>query len=306
MEMELAKKLEMRLAKKEDLLQLKEIWKLCFGDEDSFIDFYFENRDWLRETAVLVTDGRILSMLTMIPVALTAGDGEKTRASMLYAIATHPGFQKRGFAEQLIEYSNEYLLTKSVLATLLVPAGEDLFRFYEKRGYRVGFFVREALLSREEIEKLTGPAAPCRIRPVGSERYNLIRRDQLKGRPYLDYREEEIAFEKRLTLMSGADLFAIEAGGSEGCAYVERISEEELIVKEFLIPDRYLAAALKQLAELLPGEKYTVRTPSYVGESLGGAVRPFGMLRINGFDHGVSNTAPYPADAESWLGIAYD
>lgn len=306
MEIKLAEEIEMRFAKEEDLLQLKEIWKLCFGDADSFIDFYFENRDWLRETAVLIKGGRILSMLTMIPVALTARNGEKFWASMLYAIATHPDFQKRSFAEQLIEYSNEYLLSKSVFATLLVPAGEDLFRFYEKRGYRSGFFVREALLCREEIEKLNGSAAPCRIKPVEAAQYNRIRRDKLRGRPYLDYREEEIAFEKRLTLTSGADLFAIETGGSEGCAYAERVSEEELIVKELLVPDIYLAAALKQLAEILPGEKYFVRTPSYAGEALGGAVRPFGMLRINGPGRGASDTVAYPVDADSWLGIAYD
>ncbi|HML37456.1 MAG TPA: GNAT family N-acetyltransferase [Bacillota bacterium] len=320
--------MEMRIAKKEDLLQLKEIWKLCFGDEESFIDFYFQSRDWLREMAVMSLDGRIVSMLTMIPVVLTDRNGKKFQASMLYAIATHPDFQKRGFAERLIEYSNEYLLSKDIFATLLVPAGENLFRFYEKRGYRDGFFVREAVLSRGEIERLTeptageafpsDPAASCRIEPAEAARYGQIRSEQLKKRPYLEYREEEIAFEKQLALTSGAGLFAIEAGscedgfenscegGFEGCAYAERISEREVIVKELLISDLYLAAALKQLAKLLPAEKYFVRTPSYAGESLGGTVRPFGMLRINGSGHGLSDAVSYPADSDSWLGIAYD
>ncbi|HYE67115.1 MAG TPA: GNAT family N-acetyltransferase, partial [Anaerovoracaceae bacterium] len=87
--------MEMRRAKIEDLKGLTEVWKLTFGDEDSFIDLYFQSRDWLNETAVLLLDGRIVSMLTMIPVDMIGETGESCKASMLYAIATHPDFQKR-------------------------------------------------------------------------------------------------------------------------------------------------------------------------------------------------------------------
>ncbi|HWQ77653.1 MAG TPA: GNAT family N-acetyltransferase, partial [Anaerovoracaceae bacterium] len=324
-------RMETRLAKKEDLKELKEIWKLCFGDEDSFIDFYFQRRDWVKETAVLVQDGRIASMLTMIPVDIVGEDGGKRRASMLYAIATHPDFRKKGYAEQLIEFSNEYLLSQQVSVTLLVPAGEGLFRFYGKRGYQDGFTIREAVLRREEIEALgagvpagavhtsepeplsrqvRAAAVPAErrvtVKPVEPAEYNRIRKNQLTGHSRLDYREEELSFEKQLARMFGTDLYSIETGGAEGCAYVERISEEEVIVKELLIPDQHMAAALIHLSELLPAEKYIVRTPSFAGGILGGSVRPFGMLRINGKDARLVNKASNPVDNNSYLGIAYD
>lgn len=368
--------METRLAKKKDLKELKEIWKLCFGDEDAFIDYYFQSRDWVKETAVLVRDGRIASMLTMIPVNMVGKDGEKRRASMLYAIATHPDFQKRGYADRLIDFSNEYLLSQQISVTLLVPAGEDLFRFYGKRGYQEGFFIREAVLGRGEIEELAGdkpagtertgagqtgeseppprqvraaglepesqtvrpaeiaaapdvPTAPfapaaaitfiappvtikpvelaVTVKPVEPAEYNRIRKDLLTGRTWLDYRDEELSFEKQLARMYGTDLYSLEIGGeAEGCVYAERVSEEEVVVKELLIPDQYLAAALKQLAELLPAEKYIVRTPPYSGGILGGQVRPFGMLRFNKKDGKPVNRADRPVDADSYLGIAYD
>lgn len=292
--------MEIRLVKKEDLNDLNEIWKLSFGDPDSFINLYFETRDWLYETAVLLEGGKAVSMVTMIPVDLTDEGGDRCSASMIYAVATHPGFQKRGFSGRLIGFCNDYLLSNGVAATLLVPASEDLFRFYGKLGYRNGFFVREAVLSRDEIEKLTEKdPTPCRITAAEPAEYNRIRSRFLNGQAYLDYRDDEILFQKRLARMSGADLLAVEIGGAEGCAYAERISQEEVIVKEFLLPDRFLASALKELTRLLPADRYIVRTPPGYGENLGGEVRPFGMLRLNG-------TGCRQTETASYLGIAYD
>lgn len=292
--------METRLAKKEDLEGLKEIWKLSFGDEDRFIDLYFQNRDWSSETAVLQTDGRIVSMQTLIPVSMMGEDGEKCSAAMLYAVATHPDHQKRGYADQLIEFANQTLLAEGRGATVLVPATEELFRFYEKRGYQRGFYVREALLTGEEIEKWKGvDGSSCRISTVEAGEYNRLRRTLLRGQQYLDYREAEILFQKKIAQMSGADLYVLEHGDARGCAYAERISQEEVIVKELLIPEHSLIPAVLRISTLLPAEKYIIRTPSHCGEVLGGTVRPFGMLRNNGRND-------CPAGVKSYLGIAYD
>jgi len=299
--------MEMRRAKIEDLKELKEVWKLSFGDEDSFIDLYFQSRDWLNETAVLLLDGKIVSMLTMMPVDMVEETGESCKASMLYAIATHPDFQKRGFAALLIDYSNQCLLSQQVPVTLLVPAGEELFRFYAKCGYRDGFFVREAVLNRNEIETLAGGCpTDCSLTSIEPSGYNRIRRKLLKGHPYLDYRDDEVSFEKQLGRIYDADLFSIEIDGAEGCAYFERISRELVIIKELLVPEKYLAAAIMQISALIPGEKYIVRTPPHSGEILGGTVRPFGMLRINDADSKRSSSDPCTAGTDSYLGIAYD
>jgi Predicted acetyltransferase involved in intracellular survival and related acetyltransferases len=312
--------METRLVNAEELPMLKEIWKLTFGDEDSFIEFFFQNRDWVGETAVLEADGRVVSMLTMIPVSLIGTDGTKHRASMLYAIATHPGFQKQGLAERLIEFSNRYLASKKVFATVLVPAGEELFRFYEKRGYKSGFMTREAIWRRGEVKAPAASAArvgtmgpiaeaakplfSCRIAPAQPGEYNRIRRECLNGRAYLDYRNQDIVFEKRLARLYGTDIFSVEINGAKGCICAERISEKEVILKEFLLPDRYMLPAMEQLSERLSADQFKVRTPSHSGIILGGAVRPFGMIRINGKDGSPADITA--AGSGSHLGIAYD
>ncbi len=311
--------LEMRLAKEEDQAGLREIWKLCFGDEDSFIDLFFQERDWFHETAVLLYQGKTASMLTMIPVAVTKETGNIIRASMIYAVATHPAHQKRGYADQLIEFANRLQLSQQIPATLLVPAGEALFRYYEKRGYTDGFYVREAILDLNEIQmlkdgiregdssnsRIVSDGSYCRITSAGSSKYNETRRQLLTGYAYLDYSDAEVSFQKNLNRVFDTDLLLIDADGSGGCAYYERISRDEVIIKELLMPEPCLAVAVKSIAAFVPAKRYIIRTPVHNGELLGGKVRPFGMIRINGEDDPCIG-AVHAGNKDCYLGIAYD
>lgn len=324
--------MEIRIAQREDLPQLKHIWKLCFGDEDSHIDFYFANRNWTEENAVLLSDGEIVSMLSMIPVEVVRSGGERFGASMLYAIATHPEYQKQGIAGRLMDFAGQYLLDKGVGATMLVPAGEELFRFYEHKGYQTEYRLREAVLSRAELEKMRGREARQESRgnvmaasigkapKVGSEplclipaepaAYNEVRRRLLKGHTYVDYRDEEIAFQKKECQLYQADIYLIknkddvsaaDDKDALGCAVIERISEEKIAVKELLVPEQYVRAAAKSIADMMQAETYIFRTPSLSGNELEGSVRPFGMLR---FQEASGRCCMTGMDA--YLGIAYD
>ncbi len=292
--------MEIRMARKEDLECLKQIWKRCFGDEDRYIDFYFDNRIWTEEMAVLLVDDTIVSMLAMIPADFITAEGETDKTAMIYAVATHPDFRKRGLAEKLMEYSNRYLITKEIPSTMLVPAGEELFDFYRKRGYKETFFIRQIKLTRDEVANLADSALiRCVIDSAEPNQYNEVRRKCLKGHYFIDYRTQEIAFQKKESQLYGVDIYTIKVervlneklnamklgGFSEtsdtiGCAAIERTADTVLI-KEFLIPEEYLISALKQIVTHMPCEKYIVRTPAFSGETLRGSIRSFGMLRVN-------------------------
>ena len=36
--------MNLRYAKREDLDNIKDIWNYCFGDEEAFVDYYFNNK----------------------------------------------------------------------------------------------------------------------------------------------------------------------------------------------------------------------------------------------------------------------
>lgn len=295
--------MEIRIARKEDLERLKTIWKRCFGDEDRYIGFYFDNRNWTKEMAVLLVGNTIASMLAMIPAERISADGRAFSTAMLYAVATHPDYQRQGLADKLMEYSNHYLISKQIPETMLVPAEESLFDFYEKRGYKEAFFVRQVELTTNEIDCLAGTdPMRCQLQPAEPGHYNDIRRKLLQGHSYIDYNAEEISFQKKECQLLDSDIFVIvpeeRKENAAGCAAIERISEAKVIVKEFLIPEKYQAAVLAEIKKQIPAEKYVVRTPEFSGEGLGGAVRSFGMLRL----HAAENAG----SARAYLGIAYD
>lgn len=274
---------EVRLAQKGEIDRQKEIWKLCFGDPDSFIDFYFANRYIEDKTLLLLQEGEIAAMLTMIPVKTLDSHNQGFNTTMLYAIATHPKYQNRGFASQLMEASTSYPRANTSGLSILVPASKELFEFYRRQGYQDAFSIREAQLTRDGIEYLSiGEDHHCLISPTAPEEYNRRRTEQLEGRLYIAYADEEIAYQKKLSQLSGADIYAIDVEGSQGCAAIERVDANKVFIKELLLPKEFIASAIKQIAQLFPSKEFTLRTPSYLGEDIGGSIRPFGMSKALG------------------------
>lgn len=289
---------EVRLALKNEIVRQKEIWKLCFGDEDSFIDFYYANRYKEDATLLLHEEGDIAAMLTMIPVKMVDANNRSFDTAMLYAIATHPEYQNRGLATQLMNSCNELLAANHKEFSILVPAEKKLFDFYCRQGYREGFYIRETLLTRDQMP----PILPMQsISPITPEEYNHRRNKQLEGRLYIAYLEEEISYQKRLSQLSGADIYAIDVQGIQGCAAVERINLDKLLIKEILLPEEFITQGVRQIAQFLPAKEYLIRTPAYLGEALGGEIRAFAMIR----SQKEMNLEITPAE-QGYLGFAFD
>ncbi len=270
---------EVRLAKRGNILRQKEIWKLCFGDSDHYIDFYFDNMYKEDETLLLFEDESIAAMLTMLPVKLITSDQRSFDSAMLYAVATHPNYQNRGFSSQLIDFAHHYLIKKGVFFTVLVPSGQQLFNFYRKQGYEDGLYIRELLFTREMIDQMDiSENCPCILSRISPEKYNQIRNQKLIGKFYVEYADDKILYQKQLSQESGADIFSINCNGIQGCVAIERLNANRVFIKELLIPEELIPGAVKHIAGLFPAREYVVRTPAYSGQQLSG-IRPFGMIK---------------------------
>ena len=293
--------IEVRLAKDEEVDQLKSLWKTCFGDEDTYINLYFDHKYKPEETAVLLWDGEIVAMATMIPAHIVLESGETSNISMLYAIATHPSFQGKGLSTQIINFCHAHLKDQDKGNSILVPAQESLFDFYSKRGYEDGFYTREVTLTYNEISKITGDyKEKGLIRATTASDYNARRRSRLEGQIYVDYGNEEIRYQKKLCQQYGGDLYAIDIGDTCGCAVVERMSLEKVFIKEMLMPNHMIEEGIRQIVALLPAQEYSLRLPVYLGKHLGGSTRHFGMIKS------YSPKDVLPPGEVGYLGIAYD
>jgi len=292
---------EIRLAKNGEVGQLKELWKVCFGDEEDYINLYFNYKYKQEETAVLLWAGKIVAMATMIPAHMVMENGERYDLAMLYAIATHPEFQGKGLSTQIMEFCHGYLESHHQDLSILVPAQESLFGFYAKRGYKDGFYIREVTLTQNEIIGFKGNRnKKCFIKAISASEYNTRRRKALKGRIYIDYSNEAIAYQKRLCQEYGGDLYALDMEGAIGCAILEKINGGKILIKEMLMPDHLIEEAIRQIAKLLDSQEYVLRLPGYLGAHLGGAIRHFGMIK------GFTQKDMVGPEELAYLGIAYD
>lgn len=136
-----------RLSTEKDILKLKEIWGLCFPNEDEFRDRYFKNIFNPKNTIVLEKNGEIVSMLQMLPVTLTNGDAEYS-GYYIYAAATLPEFQGKGLMGELLNYSFE--LNKDKDFAFLITQNDSLFKFYEKFGFSPCFTVEKSIVTAKD------------------------------------------------------------------------------------------------------------------------------------------------------------
>ncbi|WP_089611652.1 GNAT family N-acetyltransferase [Dehalobacterium formicoaceticum] len=284
--------IKIRLAEDGDIGEQKEIWRLCFGDSLSFIDYYYQHRYRKEETMLLWTEEKLAAMLTMIPVKLQLPREESLTGRMLYAIATHPAFQKRGLATRLMDYTHRYAEEMKDDFTVLVPAHQALFDFYRKQGYREGFYLREAVWNKDEGIK-EEKQFPLRMTKITPDLYNKRRNKFLLDKIYISYEEREIFYQQSLSQSSGGNLYALDMPGVQGCAAIEGVGKSEYLIKEILLPEKFLAEALKKIAQILAAEKIIFRTP--------GTQRPFAMIRETG-------TFPLGLGSErgAYLGLAFD
>lgn len=164
--------MELGFARWEDLPQLREIWRSCFGGPEQYLDFYYERRFSPRDTLVARDGGRPVAMLTLMNVRL---NGEK--GGYIYAVGTLPSHRGRGLQRQLCAFSLEEMARRGFAFSCLVPAESSLFSWYQKLGYQTDFYRWE--------KRITAAGTPADFVPIplgrcGYSRFAALRRGYLQ------------------------------------------------------------------------------------------------------------------------------
>ena len=232
------------LARKEDFNALIELQMLCFGDSTESAATFLQLRYQPDTCYIWEEEGSVLAMAYALPLTIQLAHSQIS-AAYFYAVATHPKAQGRGISTRLLEEAWHQLMQKGVQAALLVPATQELFGFYQKRGYQPVFSILEG----------SGDTLPCvrlplpDLRPIEAEKYLQLRRSCLKGSIYADWELCHIHYQQELAVSSGGGLFAVEQHGQAvGCAAVE-LTEDTAYVKELLAPQPVLGLAVAALRQ---------------------------------------------------------
>lgn len=237
----------------EEVPRLKSLWKECFGDEDTYIDHYFNVYYRPERALVLEVGGETVSMLLTFPFVITRAEGTGCPACYIYAFCTHPEERGRGYGRRLLAYAEEQVRRADCGAVVMVPGEESLFRFYESLGYEDSIFCREEALCQIG----NGNYFP---RPCSPEWYGQQREKWLTGLDHVSYPPEVLRYQHSLCRGSGGGFYEL----GDGVAAVE-VDGDTLFIKELLTAEPGQAASA--LLMLLGGSKAEVRFPVLPGET---------------------------------------
>ena len=154
---------KLRPSEQRDVLELKELWKLAFGDEDAYIDHFFARYYRPERMLVLEEGGLVRAMTAWFDMPLLFADGTRWSSAYLYAVATHPDCRGKGLAGQLLRFADQWLTEQGFSCVSTVPARPDLHVFFGQNGFEECF----ALEQREYVPRVK--IAPAPLLRVGAE-----------------------------------------------------------------------------------------------------------------------------------------
>ncbi|MDR2065065.1 MAG: GNAT family N-acetyltransferase [Prevotellaceae bacterium] len=132
--------INIKQAKQQKLKELAiSLYKLCFDDDEKFVDFYFSKRYTEKNHFTIFENNSPVAALQVIPYTMTFFDA-KIDLAYLSAICTHPDFRKRGLMKKLLEKTHRQLFADGIYAAFLIPAYLYLFDVYEKNDYQTIFY----------------------------------------------------------------------------------------------------------------------------------------------------------------------
>lgn len=186
--------IEFRHPRKGEEAALRRLWTQAFGEEGEFLDLFFHYA-YAPDRCRVADCGGIAAMLYWFR---TECMGRKV--AYLYAVAADRRCRGQGIATALLEDTHALLKEQGYAGTILVPGEPSLFRFYEKRGYRVAGTVGEGTFEAK------GPAVPCG--EITGAEYAALRREYLPENGVIQEQESLALLERSARFCAGEGFLA--------------------------------------------------------------------------------------------------
>ena len=124
--------------KKDQLPQLRALWKEAFGDTDAYLDSFFALGFSPERCRCITEDGIITAALYWFDC-----NYQNARLAYLYAVATSKNCRGKGLCHLLMDCTHAHLKASGYDGAILVPASAGLRQMYGKMGYLPATQIRE-------------------------------------------------------------------------------------------------------------------------------------------------------------------
>lgn len=217
----------LRKSRKGDEPELKNIWRICFGDSDEYINVFFEKIYIPGSAAVAETEeGHICSAMYTLEAGVSGGE----KCGYLYALGTLPEYRGRGIGEAVTRKAAELGFDRGFDLCVTCPASKTLFDYYRGMGFED--FSRISVLewNGDAIAENNAPG----IMSISLDNYMLFREKMLRddyvkfGRDYMEFLQSSLEYAGGgFFLIEGDCITVAEPDGDTGVRVRELLTENK-------------------------------------------------------------------------------
>jgi len=135
----------------EQTAEIREIFSICFPNEDTrYMDYFFKSVYEPENCYVNIVDGKIVSTLIRNPHAIMF-NGRVLQASMIMGVATLPEYRRKGYMQELMDVVLD-ACEHSELLTLIQSESPVI---YEPFGFSTVYKRKDVRLERKDVKRIT-------------------------------------------------------------------------------------------------------------------------------------------------------
>lgn len=194
--------MEIEYPKIEQLPQLRQLWKLAFGDTEDFMDGFYGSGFSPERCRCMAAGEDMAAMLYWFDC-----ECQGRRLAYIYGVATHPGYRNRGLCRKLMADTEAVLREQGYWGAILVPQHMPLRKMYASMDYGDAGTVSYVNCVASE--------GPVSLRKITAKEYAALRRAFLPGGSVLQEGASLPFLERIYELYAGPD-FLLAAFREEG------------------------------------------------------------------------------------------
>ena len=144
------------------------LWNKVFGDDEEYIKLFFKEAYFDGECFAEISEEKVVSAFYLLKCSIKY-QGKIYRGRYLYAAATLPEYRGLGLMGKLIKEAQDYIKSEGLDFIALVPAGDSLYDYYGKFGYKESMYKLRLGIDKESATmkaygEITDPLEFHRIR----------------------------------------------------------------------------------------------------------------------------------------------
>ncbi len=216
-----------------------DIWQACFGDSKEYIDRFFKHWEEPAKAVAWIEDGHAVSVIYLLPSEYRCTGKAPVKIYYMYAVATLPEYQKRGYCAGLIKWIS-YNIKEPVI---LVPADDKLAAYYKNNGFcdlQTAVYENiSAYSNKNKSEKYT-------IKNISPSEYAKKRNAFLGTQPYIRWEDTHMEYIIGSIIEDGGFCLSLN-DGIHDCICTGYCKDGSIIIEEILTDNGNVEIPVKEV-----------------------------------------------------------